>query len=298
MDALMMKSCYVTGDVTESSETDGEQDFTNALKLYGELHNRCKSESLNILTETDQEELSLIFQTLDKLNQTTSVLQNNPSSQQRSEQSRWRIVRVAVIKAVEMCVGIIEFNFRLYNSLGTMDDGRCSAEESTTTSSSSVAGCNCLAPKDEHRLGVQLRGLELLIRLDHSLTRFRLFMSKQIVLMAMMAVIVTATHRRSWGLSLVHCANAGSRPYQKSEQSVPKVPSYLTDCEVCGTNLTVLPGNGGFHTGSFLEDIRSHPHLINMMCTCSKLLILLEYFLNYQNNTDFMAFAVVPPCPL
>ncbi|GIC84310.1 uncharacterized protein Aud_000125 [Aspergillus udagawae] len=33
MDALMMESCYVTGDVTESSETDGEQDFNNALKL-------------------------------------------------------------------------------------------------------------------------------------------------------------------------------------------------------------------------------------------------------------------------
>jgi hypothetical protein len=112
MDALMMESCYLTGDVTEVSETDGEQDFNNALKLYGELRNRCKSKSLNILTETDQDELSLIFQTLDKLNQTTSVLQINPSSQQqRTEQSKWRIVRVAVIEAVEMCIGIIEFNF-------------------------------------------------------------------------------------------------------------------------------------------------------------------------------------------
>lgn len=180
MDALMMESCHAAGDVTESSETDGEQEFHNALKLYGELHNRCKSSRLDILAETDQDELSLIFQTLDKLNQTTSVLQNNPSSQQqRTEQSKWRIVRVAVIEAVEMCIGIIEFNFHLYNSLGSMDDGRSSAEEPSQTSSGSVAGCNCLAPKDEHRLEVQLRGLELLIRLDHSLTRFRLFMSKQ-----------------------------------------------------------------------------------------------------------------------
>jgi hypothetical protein len=70
--------------------------------------------------------------------------------------------------------------------------------------------------------------------------------------MAMMAVIVTATHRHAWDLSLVHCANAGSRPYQKSEQSVPKFPSYLTDCEVCGTNLTVSTGEGGFSHRIFL----------------------------------------------
>ena len=71
-----------------------------------------------------------------------------------------------------------------------------------------------------------------------------------------MAVIVTATHRHSRGLSLVHRANVGSRPYQKSEQSVPEFPSYLTDCEVCGTNLTELKGESGeVYTGSFLEDI-------------------------------------------
>jgi hypothetical protein len=70
--------------------------------------------------------------------------------------------------------------------------------------------------------------------------------------MAMMAVIVTATHRHSWGLSLVHCANAGSCPYQKSEQSVPKFASYLADCEVCGTNLTVLTGEGEFLHRIFL----------------------------------------------
>lgn len=68
-----------------------------------------------------------------------------------------------------------------------------------------------------------------------------------------MAVIVTATYRHSRGLSLVHRANVGSRPYQKSEQSVPEFPSYLTDCEVCGTNLTELTGGkgGGLH-GIFL----------------------------------------------
>lgn len=68
-----------------------------------------------------------------------------------------------------------------------------------------------------------------------------------------MAVIVTATHRHSRRLSHVHRANAGSRPYQKLEQSVPEFPSYLTDCEVCGTNLTELTGGkrGGLH-GIFL----------------------------------------------
>ncbi|GAQ05536.1 hypothetical protein ALT_2857 [Aspergillus lentulus] len=181
MDAFMTENWYVAGGVIESSETDGEQDFNNALKLYGELHNRCKATSLNILAESDQDELSSVFQILDKLNQITSVLQHNPSSQlQRTEQSKWRIVRVAVMEAVEMCIGVIEFNFRLHKNLGTADDGRCSAEESSPASSSSgnLAGCNGFTPKNEHRLGVQLKALELLLRLDHSLVRFRLFMSK------------------------------------------------------------------------------------------------------------------------
>jgi hypothetical protein len=71
-----------------------------------------------------------------------------------------------------------------------------------------VAECNCLAPKDEHRLGVQLRGLELLIRLDHSLTRFWLFMSKQ---------------------DCSHC-NDGSDRYRDSSSFLGSKPRTLCKC--------------------------------------------------------------------
>ncbi|KAK1147257.1 hypothetical protein N8T08_001996 [Aspergillus melleus] len=182
MDAFMTENWSVAGGVIESSETDGEQDFTNALKLYGELHNRCKATSLNILAEGDQDELSSVFQTLDELNQTTSVLQHDPSSQlRRTEQSKWRIIRVAVMEAVEMCISVIGFNFRLHKNLGTatVDEGRCSAEGSPTSSrSGNLVRCNGLTPKNEHCLEVQLRALDLLIHLDHSLVRSRLFLSK------------------------------------------------------------------------------------------------------------------------
>ncbi|KAE8394605.1 hypothetical protein ETB97_008083 [Aspergillus alliaceus] len=175
-DALMMESWFIGDNTVDNSEIDVEQGFRDALKLYGELHSHCKTGSLNILDKNDQEELCSIFRVFDELNHNTSMLQNDLSTQQqRTDESKWRIIRVAVTEAIEMCIGVVQFNLRLHNSPRPV---RCPLEESCSTGSGNVAGCNCLASQDDQRLGIQLKGLMLLIHLDYSLVRFRFFISK------------------------------------------------------------------------------------------------------------------------
>ncbi|KAL5364382.1 hypothetical protein BJX96DRAFT_157258 [Aspergillus floccosus] len=63
----------------------GQQDFNNALKLYGESTIVARPH-LSIYFLSDQDKLYLVSQILDKLNQTTPVLQHNPSSHMRRAQ--------------------------------------------------------------------------------------------------------------------------------------------------------------------------------------------------------------------
>ncbi|KAB8069063.1 hypothetical protein BDV29DRAFT_198958 [Aspergillus leporis] len=182
---LMDESWFIPDHaVGDNAKVDREEGFLDALRLYSDLHNRCKSKAFNLFTEADQVELCSIFRVFDDLIQKASMLQpNDPSSLlQVTNQPKWRIIRVAVMEAIELCIEVIQFNFQLHITTLPVDEstGRPQEELSSDSSGSgtNTVKCSCLVSIDEQRLNNQLRCLQLLIRLDYSLVRFRHFISK------------------------------------------------------------------------------------------------------------------------
>ncbi|KIA75489.1 hypothetical protein HK57_00038 [Aspergillus ustus] len=174
-----------------------EQGFLDALKLYSGLHNKCKSTSLDLLTEAGQCKVRSIAKLFDDLSQTAFALQAendtllSASTPLRSDISETKVIRAALVEAMQVSIAIIQYNFQLHHS--AMDDG---SEQSCCDKGSSKT-CNCLITAGEKQLGIQLSCLELLIQLEFSLVRFRHLVSK--------AECLHAGHQRPSAPQLLGC---------------------------------------------------------------------------------------------
>ncbi|KAL4862001.1 hypothetical protein BDV12DRAFT_179502 [Aspergillus spectabilis] len=173
----------------EARKGTREKGFLDALKLYSGLHNNCKSTTLDLLTEAGQYKVRSISKLFDELSQAAFALQADTlpsSSSPRSDISETEIIRVAIMEAIQVSIGIIQYNFQLHHSTTTrpVDGGlQCPSEQFCSDRPGSrnnevFKTCNCLITADEKQLGIQLNCLKLLIRLEFSLIRFQHAMSK------------------------------------------------------------------------------------------------------------------------
>ncbi|PLB45541.1 hypothetical protein P170DRAFT_466832 [Aspergillus steynii IBT 23096] len=200
-DSLQIDPIVLLGSPGALNETDGEgpsgpgdKGFLDALKLYSGLRNNCQSTTLDILTEAGRHKVRVICNLFDELSQAAFALQDDTlhaSPTVRSDMSEAKIITVALGEAIQVCIDIIQHNFQIHQSTApapepTGNCGSCSLSEQQQlrparpdSRNDQVAGaCICLAGVDEKQLRVQQNGLELLICLDFSLTRFRHVMSK------------------------------------------------------------------------------------------------------------------------
>ncbi|KAL2820813.1 hypothetical protein BDW59DRAFT_164507 [Aspergillus cavernicola] len=182
-DPLAVESPPAESDSETCTLGGGERGFLDALKLYSDIHNDINATALDLLAEIDQDKLWSILQLFEDLIQTACTLQPTSSSSllQRIDRPESGIIRVALMEATQVSIHVIQFNFQLHNTISPADGGvRCPLEESSDSSSSSnkAAGCNCLVLMDERQLRLQLKSLELLVRLEYSLVRFRYFLSR------------------------------------------------------------------------------------------------------------------------
>ncbi|KAL2801637.1 hypothetical protein BJX63DRAFT_442098 [Aspergillus granulosus] len=167
----------------EAPQCAREQGFLDALKLYSGLYNNCESTNLDLLTEAGQCRVRSIAKLFDELSQAAFALQADndtlPSSSSPlcSDVPEAEIIRVALREAIQVSIGIIQYNFQLHHSTttGPVDGSEqlCSSRQAYRSKT-----CNCLVTAKEKQLGIQFGGLELLIRLEFSLIRFRHVVSK------------------------------------------------------------------------------------------------------------------------
>ncbi|KAL3479550.1 hypothetical protein BJX99DRAFT_255546 [Aspergillus californicus] len=187
---IRLGSPAVLDDSTgQAPKVTREKGFLDALKLYSALHNNCRSTTLDLLTEAGQYEVRSVSKVFDELSQAAFLLQADTlpsSSSLRSNVSETKIIRVAIVEAIQVSIGIIQYNFQLHHSTtaGPVDGGlRCPSEafcfdRPDSRHNGVPKPCNCLVATDEKRLGIQLDCLELLIHLEVSLIRLRHVMSK------------------------------------------------------------------------------------------------------------------------
>lgn len=144
-----------------------EKGFLDTLKLYSGLHNNCTSTTLDLLTDAGRYKVRVICELFDELNQAALALQVDTSHASSADVCETKIIAAALSEAIQVCIAIIQYNFQLHQSArpDSRNDGV-------------PRSCICLASADEKQLGIQQDCLELLIRLEFFLIRFRYVMSK------------------------------------------------------------------------------------------------------------------------
>lgn len=160
---------------TVSSAGDGVNSFSGVMQLCSDVHQRCKTRPLNMLSEADQTELASFFQTIHNLcHKVMAVMSQPDTAQSRQHQYQCTLLFVAVKEAVEIAAELVHFNLKL---LGGYDNG---------SQHSPSRGFETWPCADGHMAGVTIKptasaieGILSLCRMDHALLHFGFFISSQ-----------------------------------------------------------------------------------------------------------------------
>ncbi|OIW35582.1 hypothetical protein CONLIGDRAFT_608958 [Coniochaeta ligniaria NRRL 30616] len=179
---------------------DHTQDFAESMRLCTEIHQRSQARPLNLLRHADQEQLSVVLQTVNELGHMALLLRRELSAGDATSHDHHQciIMQVAVDKAVEIAAALIQFNLdannsRFENSQATEVVAAANSEDQTTAArgiqelpfGAEVCDVSLERPRfrptaDKTQPGqsnLYLESVLSLFRLDYSLTQFRLFVS-------------------------------------------------------------------------------------------------------------------------
>ncbi|RAH64466.1 Zn(II)2Cys6 transcription factor domain-containing protein [Aspergillus aculeatinus CBS 121060] len=186
-----------TGGAPPTSRGAREKGFLDALELCSKLHTTCqRSMILDLLTEAGQDQVRSVLKLFGELNQAAFALQeaDDHASSSLSSSSETKVVRVALMEATQVSTGIIQYNFQRHHystapSDPVVSEGQWYSPPEQPAFSSDRPGprknggvakssLKCRDTMHERQLGARLSCIELLIRLEFSLIRFRHVMSK------------------------------------------------------------------------------------------------------------------------
>lgn len=179
---------------------DHTQDFAESMRLCTEIHQRSQARPFDLLCHADQEQLSVVLQTVNELGHMALLLRRELSAgdAMSHDHHQCMIMYVAVDKAVEIAAALIQFNLdannsRFENSQTTEMVTAANLEEQTNapreTQELSLGAKVCDASLERPSFrptanntepgqsNLYLESVLSLFRLDYSLTQFRLFVS-------------------------------------------------------------------------------------------------------------------------
>ncbi len=162
----------------EKDELAGE--FTETMNLCIEIHQRCPNRSLDLLRDADQGELAVVLQTIHQLGQMSQAHYHGALAYaDRREQFQWTIMHVSVVQAIEIAAGLIEYNLSAHAAIPELHASRREGgglfDKSLHTSSKRLGDISEGLPTINSITSVHLESVQALMRLDYTLSQFRLF---------------------------------------------------------------------------------------------------------------------------
>ncbi|TPX07405.1 uncharacterized protein E0L32_002125 [Thyridium curvatum] len=170
----------------------GGTDFSDALRLCSEIYERCQSRPLDLLAESDKDQVDYTLGTIEELGrelvaeqQRQSDLSSPISATAHGRQSHYKsqILHIVVAEAIEIASSLVECTLQRHcaSAVLTPQDYFGATEPDSANQNPALARNTGIAsPRvTPGQRNTQLDGCVALFRLDYSLSQLRLFISGQ-----------------------------------------------------------------------------------------------------------------------